>query len=110
MLSALEDDPAVLSCRLLDGRVTLVHRRIWPALVRLAEAGVFPAGALDASSDTRTPRGQHEKQTTPFPAWVPADVRAEAERLSEHDARVLLAACGVTAGDRPPGRRVRTRR
>jgi hypothetical protein len=32
----LRASPDVLVCRLLGGKVTYVHRRLWPALVRLA--------------------------------------------------------------------------
>lgn len=28
--------PEVLVCRLLGGKVTFIHRRLWPALVRIA--------------------------------------------------------------------------
>src|ERR1700736_1466812 len=33
---SVRDSPDVLVCRLVDGKVTFVHRRLWPALVRLA--------------------------------------------------------------------------
>src|SRR3982751_6062290 len=36
LLSASESSD-VLACRLVGGKVTLVHRRLWPALVRLAD-------------------------------------------------------------------------
>jgi hypothetical protein len=34
--SALEDSPGVLGLKLLDGKMTFVHRSLWPALVRFA--------------------------------------------------------------------------
>jgi hypothetical protein len=34
--SALEDSPGVLALKLLDGKMTFVHRSLWPALVRFA--------------------------------------------------------------------------
>ena len=40
VLNAVTESDEVLVCRLIDGKITLVHRRLWPALVRLAEA--FP--------------------------------------------------------------------
>jgi hypothetical protein len=36
MASALEDSPDVLVAKLLQGRVTFVHRALWPDLVRFA--------------------------------------------------------------------------
>src|SRR5204863_3540029 len=33
---AVRAAPEVLVCRLVDGKVTYVHRRLWPALVRMA--------------------------------------------------------------------------
>src|SRR5215831_15255745 len=35
-LGAASDSPDVLCFRLVDGKITFVHRRVWPALVRLA--------------------------------------------------------------------------
>src|SRR5256885_2696771 len=34
-LSAVADSPDVLCFRLVDGKITFVHRRLWPAVVRL---------------------------------------------------------------------------
>lgn len=34
--SALEDAPEVLAVKLIDGKVTFVHRSLWPALLRFA--------------------------------------------------------------------------
>jgi hypothetical protein len=37
LLQAVTESEDILVCRLADGKVTLVHRRLWPALVRVAE-------------------------------------------------------------------------
>lgn len=37
-LGRLDDSPDVHRMRLLKGKVTFVHRRLWPVLVRLAES------------------------------------------------------------------------
>lgn len=34
---AVRDSPEILVCRLIDAKVTYVHSRLWPALVRLAD-------------------------------------------------------------------------
>jgi hypothetical protein len=85
----VEDSGDVLVCRLVDGKVTFVHRRLWPALVRLAKR--LPRGGLDRISEEHTASGRHEQRVTPFPEWVSREVAAEAERLSESTAEDLLA-------------------
>jgi hypothetical protein len=80
VLRAVQDSPEVLRCRLVDGKLTYAHRRVWPALVRLA-ASIGPR-RLDRFSDEHTPSGAHRAVKTPFPQWVPADVLDEAKRLA----------------------------
>jgi hypothetical protein len=41
---AVRDCPDVLVCRIVDGKITYVHRRVWPALVCVSER--FPASTL----------------------------------------------------------------
>jgi hypothetical protein len=42
-LATLREDKDVFLCKLLDGKQTYVHRRLWPALLRLqAEASLWP--------------------------------------------------------------------
>src|SRR6266851_9298228 len=36
LTEAVIDSGQVLVCKLIDGKVTYVHRRLWPALVRLS--------------------------------------------------------------------------
>ncbi len=78
----------VLVCRLLGGKVTYVHRHLWPALVRLA--GRLDGDRLGAIEEVHTPSRKHEVHTTAFPDWVPADVRLAAEGLTEEEAASLL--------------------
>jgi hypothetical protein len=79
----------VLVCRLLDGKVTYVHRTLWPALVRLAAR--FPPESLAQVSEEHTPSGYHRRRVTPFPEWVPQEVATDAATLSEADAERALA-------------------
>src|SRR6266478_1216837 len=44
VLQAVTGSEEVLVCRLVNDKVTLVHRRLWPALVRLASR--FPPHRL----------------------------------------------------------------
>lgn len=89
LCGAVADSPDVLVCRLVDGKVTFVHRRLWPALVRLARR--LPKGRLAAVREEHTPLGKHRVRQTRFPRWVPEDVLEESNRLGEQAA---LAAVG----------------
>jgi hypothetical protein len=81
----------VLVCKLVDNKITYVHRRLWPALVKLAAR--FPAAQLAKIWNEHTASGAHKSCSTPFPDWVPADIARKAESLSQLDAEKLLAAC-----------------
>src|SRR6266568_4251406 len=61
---AIRRSPDVLVCRLVDGKITYVHRRLWPALVSFA--GRFPRQRLAALKEVHTPAGKHELLVTPF--------------------------------------------
>ena len=89
VLTGVCESSDVLICRLVDGKITFVHRRLWPALVRLA--GRFPRKSLAAVAEEHSPSGAHRTITTPFPRWVAPDVREAAERLSVREAEEALA-------------------
>ena len=74
----------VLVCRLVKGKVTFVHRRLWPALVRVAKR--FPKKQLAQVHEVHTDSGRHVAREVAFPKWVPAEVTAEASQLSEEEA------------------------
>ena len=79
----------VLVCRLVGGKVTYVHRRLWPALVRLAEW--FDADRLGAIREVHTASGKHKVNITAFPDWVPGEVMRAAAKLPSEEASSLLA-------------------
>jgi hypothetical protein len=81
----------VLVCKLVDNKVTYVHRRLWPALVRLAAR--FPAGQLAKIWNEHTTGGAHKSCSIPFPDWVPTEIAREAQKLGQLEAEKLLAAC-----------------
>lgn len=74
----------VLVCRLVEGKITYVHRRLWPALARLADH--FETERLAAIREVHTGMGKHKVQTTKFSDWVPPGVSKEAEELTEDEA------------------------
>ena len=85
---AIRDSVDVLVCRLIDGKITYVHRRLWPALVRLADE-IGPR-RLDAIQEQHTASGAHKVLTTAFPQWVPKKVLQQVGKLSESKARSSL--------------------
>lgn len=120
-LTELEDDEDVRSCKLIDGKVTFVHRRLWPALLRVAqERDLFPkpsaaakaalkrlGGKLDRKvreelertllvigRSEHTPTGKHEVRVEAFTDAFPADARREARRMSLEEATSALRAAG----------------
>jgi len=85
---AIRDSPDVLICRLIDRKVTYVHRRMWPALVKLADE--LDESDLGAIREEHSSSGKHRLVVTPFPKWVPDEVMAESKRLTPRRARSLL--------------------
>jgi hypothetical protein len=81
----------VVATRLIEGKVTLVHRRVWPALVRVADR--FPAERLAAVDEQHTASGAHQTVEIAFPRWVPPEDMAAAELLSVDEALAQLPVC-----------------
>jgi hypothetical protein len=88
VLEAVTDSPDVLACRVVGGRVTLVHRRLWPALIRAAAH--FPAAYLAKTEQEHTASGRHIRRDTPFPDWADAESLRQAESLTEQAALQAL--------------------
>ena len=81
---AVRDSPDVLVCRLVGGKVTFIHRRLWPAVVRLANK--LKKTTLAAIREEHTASGSHRIVETPFPKWVARETREAADYLSEEEA------------------------
>lgn len=88
ILQELGNSPDILVCRLINGHVTFVHRRLWPALVRMAAN--FKPERLAQVRQEHTPSGRHVNHETPFPKWVPQDILEASQSLSEAQARRML--------------------
>jgi hypothetical protein len=93
VLSSVSQSEEVLVCRLVGGKVTYVHRRLWPALIR--SAGRFSAKQLAQTNQEHTAKGYHVRHVVPYPEWVSDDVKRAAEQMSESEA---LKALGAWAG------------
>ena len=81
---AVRNSPDVLVCRLLGGKVTYIHRRLWPAVVRLADK--LNKTSLAAIREEHTASGSHRVVKTRFPQWVSKEAQEAADRLSEEEA------------------------
>lgn len=90
ILGAVTESDQVLVCRLVNGKVTLVHRRLWPALVRLANR--FAPEQLAQVRDEHTSSGRHASHVVPFPQWVPPEVTEQAKTIGEKEALVAFGA------------------
>ncbi len=84
LTQGIRNSDDILVCRLVNGKVTFVHRRLWPALVRVAKQ--FPKKQLAQVREVHTESGRHVAKELAFPKWVPTDVSAEARRLSKEEA------------------------
>ena len=89
-LSSIDDDTDIRCFKLVDHKITFVHKRLWPALAKLAQAGVLDAERVTSIQQEHMPTGEHRNLTMPFPDWVPDDVMASAESLSVDEAREQL--------------------
>jgi len=100
---AVSESPDILVCKLISGKVTYVHRRLWPALVRLASR--FQKAQLAKTWNEHTPSGAHRSRRVPFPEWVPNEVKQQAASLSIAQAERLLSP--LTGAMEKPARRGR---
>ena len=103
-LGAVDDSPDVLCFRLVGAKITFVHRRLWPALVRLADE--LGRERLMAIQQEHTATGAHRNVTTPFPQWVPPEVREAARGLTGDEARRQLGPWASPRKAQPSGTRL----
>ena len=91
--AVLEDVTAsddVLVCRAVAGKVTLVHRRLWPALLRAGD--VLDHARLAQVVQEHTERGHHVNHEVPFPSWADAATRERAAATTLDEALAALGA------------------
>jgi len=90
ILGAVSESDQVLVCRLIEGRITFVHRRLWPSLVRLAKR--LAPEQLAQVREEHAPSGRHVSRFVPFPLWVPPEVSTQAEAIDEQQALAVFGA------------------
>lgn len=81
VLESVTDSPEILVCRLVGGKITLVHQRLWPALARAASH--FAPARLSKVTQEHTASGRHVNREVAFPKWLPAKALAQSKRLTE---------------------------
>lgn len=86
-LETLEDK--ALTTRLIDGKVTYVHKRLWPAL---AGAGV------PVVTEIHTASGRHERRTEESAEWAK---RMRVKPLSVDEGRRQIAEAAAAIGASP---------
>ncbi len=87
-INQLADSADVARLRLVNRKITLVHRRLWAALLRVADR--FDDRALLVVLQEHTPTGAHRATFVPLNEWVSGDVLDTAARLSEAEALGML--------------------
>jgi hypothetical protein len=103
VLAQVRESDQVLVCRLINGKLTLIHRRLWPALVCLADR--FRSDQLARVYEEHTPTGRHATREVPFPDWVPTAVARQAKITTAAQAVALLGRWLPTSSlPRPSGR------
>lgn len=86
---AVRAHPSVLVCRLVSGKITYVHRRLWPALYVLRRR--VGERRLAAITEVHTPSGKHVMRSVPFARFLPGTAIAAARRMTKARAKALLA-------------------
>jgi hypothetical protein len=89
---AVRDCSDVLVCRLVDGKITYVHRRLWPALVRVSKR--FPPKQLARIRETHTASGKHVSEQVAFSSWVSRELSVQASQLDDRSALDALGLGG----------------
>ena len=84
----VRESPEILTCRLIDDKITYVHRRIWPALMRLSQK--LYKRQISKIWEIHTPSGKHKLEAIPFPEWVPEGTSILAKNLTESVALKLI--------------------
>jgi hypothetical protein len=90
-LEQLEDHPDLVSTRLINDKVTLLHSRVWPSVVRVSD--VLGVERLAAIHSEHTASGAHHSVEAAYPSWVPAATLLDATSLGVEEAFANLPAC-----------------
>lgn len=81
---AVRASDQILVCRLIDGKITFVHRCLWAVLVRAS--GCLRPTQLSQLREEHTSSGRHVTKVVPYPDWVPPTTLVEAGALTDEEA------------------------
>jgi hypothetical protein len=70
------------------GKITYVHRQLWPALVRLSNE-IGPS-RLARVIEMHTAKGAHKNRSVPFSRCIPNEMKTEGHKLSREEALSML--------------------
>ena len=85
-LSEIDDSADVRCFKLVDGKVTFVHRKhVAGARAARARRRARRRAASSRSQQEHMPTGEHRNIVTPFPEWVDDGTAAAAEKLAERE-------------------------
>jgi hypothetical protein len=104
-LQAVKESSELLVCRLVEGKVSYVHRECWAPLSVLQD--YLPHEALAKVQEVHLPSGRHTTSALLLSEWMPADVRKEAAGMTTADAVDRLEAMLPTVEFRPLAAAVR---
>jgi len=96
VLTALEESTDLLVCRAVRGKATLVHRRLWPALLRAAE--VLGPDRVERVIQEHSSAGHHVSHSIASSQWADADTVSKAASMSLADALDALGSWSRGAG------------
>jgi hypothetical protein len=100
---AVRESPDILVARLVGRHLTYVHRRLWPALVRIAPR--LARTRLARVREVHTASGAHRIELQAFPGWVPEEVKRQAASLTEEAALGALGGRPTLGLSEPASRR-----
>jgi hypothetical protein len=72
----------------VNGKITYVHRQLWPALVRLSNE-IGPS-RLARVIEMHTAKGAHKNRSVPFSRCIPNEMKTEGHKLSREEALSML--------------------
>jgi hypothetical protein len=91
VLNALDESGDVVSTRLISGKITLLHARVWPSIVRVS--AFLGVNRLAVIHTEHTASGAHRSFEVDFPHWVPLEAQRAAELMDVDQALADLPEC-----------------
>jgi hypothetical protein len=91
VLNFLDESEDIVSTRLINQKLTLLHARIWPSVARVSE--LLGVDQLSAVHSEHTDSGVHRSFAVAFPGWVPDESLRVAATLSVEVAFAQLPEC-----------------